>query len=217
MMGMIRRNSSPRHDSWESTCRRSARTETTLLTLDRTETPPALHPHLAAVSELTGCIFVAHVMSRMEKSFVYDLIERDIAYYLPLAQRERFSGRKRYYTQEPVFPQYVFVASPKDTEDSAAETMARCMATRRVCRNIFVKNQLRMRLDLDNLSHALEVCPRIEQCPLVEGQQVRITDGPFMNLEGVVLERPSSSILVLRVGEIGYASIEIPRVMVEPA
>lgn len=187
-----------------------------LLTQDRTDTPPALHPHFGTVADLPGRIFVVHVLSRMEKTFAFDLIDREIPYFLPLAQLEKFSGRKRYYVQQPVFPQYLFVASPENTDESAAETMARCMGTRRVCRNISAKNQLRLRADLENLERALVACPRMEQCPLVKGQKVRIAEGPFRGLEGVIIDREHSAILVLQVGDIGYASIEIPRVMVEP-
>lgn len=189
-----------------------------VLTIDRTETPPALHPHCASVDDLRGRLFVAHVLSRMEKTFVHDLIAQEIQYYLPLAQRESYSGRKRYFIDVPVFPQYVFVAAGDDTDDAVGETMARVKGLRpvRVCRNIHVRNQGRLRHDLGNLFAALSVNRRIEQCPLVKGQRVRICEGAFQNLEGVILERPDSAILVLSVGEVGYASMEIPRVMVEP-
>lgn len=199
----------------ESEYRRFALTPQLMLTLDRSETPPALHPYLTGVSELPGRVFVAHVLSRMEKQLAYDLIDRDISYYLPLAQRERYSGRKRYYTEEPIFPQYVFVACAEDSDESQAETMARCMGTRRVCRTIPVKSQSILRNDLVNLAAALEANPRIEQCPFVRGQRVRIVEGPFRNLEGFILEREHSAVLVLRVGDM-CASMEIPRVMVEP-
>jgi transcription antitermination factor NusG len=163
-----------------------------LLTLDRTDNPPALHPYFGTVADLPGRIFVVQVLSRMEKTFAFDLIDREIPYFLPLAQLERFSGRKRYYVQQPLFSHYVFVASPEDTDDSVAETMSRCKGTRRVCQTIAAKNQPRLRADLENLERALAACPRMEQCPLVKGQKVRIADGPFRGLEGVVIDREHS-------------------------
>jgi transcription antitermination factor NusG len=195
--------------------RRFALRQQPVLTIDRTENPPALNPYFGTVADLPGRIFVVQVLSRMEKTFAFDLFEREVPYYLPLAQLERFSGRKRYYVTQPLFSHYVFVASPEDTDDSLAETMTRCKQTRRVCQTIPAKNQTRIRADLINLELALAKCPRMEQCPLVKGQQVRIVEGPLRNLEGVILEREHSAVLVLRVGDM-CASVEIPRVMVEP-
>ncbi len=188
-----------------------------MITLDRTETPPALDPRFGTVADLPGRIFIAHVRSRMEKALANELLAREIPYFLPLGRFQRFSGKKRYFTDEPVFKGFIFISGAAPGESAEGDAMDAVYATHRIWRNIEVRDQWQLKRDLLNLEQAIERNGgRIEQCPLVNGQRVRVVEGPFENLEGVIIDRADSAILILKVESCGYASMEIERAKVEP-
>src|SRR4051794_24555429 len=75
----------------------------------RLRTPPPLSPLIESV-ESVATWHVAHVASRAEKRFAWDMIDLRVAYFLPLERLRRVSHRKSETFDRPVYPGYVFVA-----------------------------------------------------------------------------------------------------------
>jgi transcription antitermination factor NusG len=171
-----------------------------------------LPPDIESPSALSGEMFVAHTKSRQEKSLARDLRLRGIGYYLPLGEKvTQTSQRRRYIVEDPLFAGYVFFAGDAGTQSDV-------MATGRVCQTIRVPDQVRLRLELANLYAAWLINPRMESMPaLVKGTPVRVTRGALEGVEGIIIERKRSAILVLQVSGFGQAAIEIPMDLVEPA
>ena len=80
--------------------RREDRDETMLKLADN---PPRLHPAISDLAAQPGCWWVAHTKSRSEKAFAWDLLRRDIRYFLPMTERVRFSGGRKRHVLMPLF------------------------------------------------------------------------------------------------------------------
>ena len=80
------------------------------------DNPPTLHPAtIASLRALPRTWAVAHTKARNEKAFAWDLVNRDIPYFLPMMQRVRFSGGRRRRVLLPLFPSYVFICGDPST------------------------------------------------------------------------------------------------------
>jgi hypothetical protein len=168
----------------------------------------------------------------MEKALAWDMIRlarRNAAdgdplaahYFLPMDQLARVSARGRYVFHRPVFPGYVFCAGGKDRDDKdgAAGVAADLFATGRICKTIEVKDQARLVRDLDRLDLALRLNPHADPCPgVVQGKPCRVMSGAFAGFEGVVLRKPTGTMLiVLEVYTMNRPVVlEVPAADVEP-
>ena len=68
------------------------------------ENPPRMHPGAGTLTDLAGTWWVAHTKARSEKALAWDLLRRDIGYFLPLLGRVRFSGGRKRRVLMPLFP-----------------------------------------------------------------------------------------------------------------
>jgi transcription antitermination factor NusG len=168
--------------------------------LKASENPPMLPPPARSVRDLDGCWWIAHTKARFEKALARDLLRCGAGYYLPLMERVNISrGRKR-RSLKPLFPSYVFLCGTEDDRSAA-------LKTNRVCRIIKVPDQRALVDELANIEKAIASKVRIDPFPFaVEGQRCRVSAGLLQGLEGIVVRRAGSSVLVLQVNMIAQAA-----------
>jgi transcription antitermination factor NusG len=179
--------------------------------------PEAIPPQRPAGSPAldrqdAGEWWVLHTKSNLEWQLATDLLRLGIDYYLPQSESvARARGGGRAVSRLPLFKNYLFLRGDEFAPGKA-------LATLKVRNVIRVVNQPRIRRDLLNLSHAIEINPRIEQCDFaVTGRRVRITCGVFEGVEGVVVSRGKFDLLVVEVESCGKAVMELPTSKLEAA
>jgi len=177
------------------------------------ENPPIRSPHLHVRDDSDKQWWIAHTKSRVEKVFAWDLLRRQVPYFLPMTQRITFSGGRKRRVVLPLFSSYVFIYG--DDDDRAAALM-----TNRLCRLIRVVKQQSLTRELAAIERGLESNLPIDPYPFAAvGKRCRIAGGPMLGVEGTVVQRNAkSSRLILEVRMLGQgASVEIDSDLLEPA
>ncbi len=179
--------------------------------LKLSDNPPMLPPRAASLLELPGPWWIAHTKARFEKAFAFDLLRREIGYFLPMGEHRKVSGGKRRRVLLPLFPSYVFFCGGQDARYAA-------LATDRLCRVIDVVDQAGLVRDLRSLELALAGKAVLDPYPFAAiGHRCRVTEGPFEGLEGVLVQRLGPNRLVLQVTMLGQgAAMEIDAELLEP-
>jgi len=176
------------------------------------DNPPMLPPTVESLTELAGQWWVAHTKARFEKAFAWELHRRDIGYFLPMTERIRFYGGKKQPVLLPLFTSYVFFCG---TEKDRYTTMT----TNRLCQTIEVFDQEGLIEELTAVEKALLNKAILDVYPhLPVGSRCRITSGPMMGTEGVIVERKESKArMVLDVTILGQGAVmEIDSDLLEP-
>ncbi len=154
---------------------------------------------------------VLHTKSRQEKAVARFLAAAGSRYYLPLIDRVNVIRGRKLVSRIPLFPSYVFLSG--DLEDGYA-----AVATKRVCRLIQVRDQERLRGDLEQIRAALLRGADLYHCPFaVVGAWCRVIKGPFEGVEGVVSRQLGRNRLALQIRTLGIgALLEIDADLLEP-
>jgi transcription antitermination factor NusG len=154
---------------------------------------------------------VLHTRSRQEKSLARVLEAADIHYELPLTERVRMYGHRKRVILEPVFTNYLFVQGPLEVTYFA-------QATKRVANVIEVRDQASFIRDLAQIRKALGGGAALSPYRfLTIGRRVRVTAGPFKDVEGYIEEKPKPDRLILQVEALSRAaSLEIDAGLLEP-
>ncbi len=169
-----------------------------------------LPENVNTLAELTGRWWVAHTKSRFEKSFAWDMLRRDVGYFLPMIEKVKiYSGKKR-KVLIPLFPSYVFVCGSEQDRYNA-------LATNRICRMIDVTDQQELINELLAIEKTVTSQAEIEPYPYPpKGSKCRIAAGSLKGLEGVVIRKTKRARLVLQVSILGQgAAIEIDADLLE--
>jgi transcription antitermination factor NusG len=180
--------------------------------LKLSENPAIVTPHIQSLTELEGSWWVARTKARFEKAFAWDMYRRDIGYFLPMREKVIFSGGRKRHVMVPLFPLYVFFCGTETDRYTA-------MTTNRLCQIIEVIDQETLVDELVRIEKALVNKAAIDQYPrLPVGSRCRITSGPMMGIEGIVIERDNAKArMVLEVNILGQgALIEIDADILEP-
>ena len=179
--------------------------------LKMSENPPILAPEIRSITDLSGRWWVAHTRARFEKAFAWDLLRRDVAYFLPMIERVKVSGGRKRHVMAPLFASYVFFCGSEEDRYAA-------MATNRLCTTIEVADQDLLVAELDALQKALEGKAELDPYPFaVEGQRCRVTAGPFAGAEGVVVQRKNLTRLLLGVSILSQSvAMEVDADLLEP-
>jgi transcription antitermination factor NusG len=174
------------------------------------ENPPAVLPGTETLVDLAGRWWVGHTKSRFEKAFAWDLMHRGIGYFLPMVERVRVSGGRKRRVMAPLFPSYVFFCGSDEDRYEA-------MTTNRLCQALDVLDQETLVNELAAIEKALAGKAELDPYPFAAvGQRCRITAGPFLGLEGVVVQRNGTARLVLEVSMLGQgAALEIDASLLE--
>jgi transcription antitermination factor NusG len=126
--------------------------------------------------------FVIHVKPRWEKKFARYCYQHKINYYLPLQDSIKTYDTRKVVFTTPLFPGYIFVKCRLADKSVLLRSGS-------VVKFLQVPDEVELLLDLNNiydtLSRHLPVEPHVY---VKEGYQVKITKGPFVGIEGVVID-----------------------------
>ena len=154
---------------------------------------------------------VLHTRARQEKAVARHLEAAGVQFDLPLIERVTVTRGRKHRSEVPLFTGYVFVKGQKQDAYDA-------IATKRVASFIEVRDQDALEQELQQIHAALDSGLPIEEFPQIAiGQRARVTKGPLMGTEGIVIEEARRTCLVLHVDILGRgASVEIERDLLEP-
>ena len=154
--------------------------------------------------------YVLHVRPRCEKKMADYCAAHAIEHYLPLREETKIYQRRRVLVQKPVFPSYVFILF-------GAEERALVLKSNVIVRILDVLDQARLVRELAQVRKALEVDPTLKAySALKHGQAVRIEEGPFQGLEGIVQTLKGRTRVLLNVEMVGQAvAVEVDVEMLE--
>ncbi|MEJ2678572.1 MAG: UpxY family transcription antiterminator [Gemmatimonadota bacterium] len=133
--------------------------------------------------------YACYTRARHEKQVERALAEHQVESYLPLVERERQWKDRRKVVAFPLFPSYVFARFAWRHVHDVLSTPGVSTIVRMDGRPAPIPDE-----DLENVRRftkalgetGMEPTPR----PFVqEGQRVRVAEGPFEGVEGVVVER----------------------------
>jgi transcriptional antiterminator RfaH len=133
-----------------------------------------------------------------------------ISHYLPLRQETKVYQRRRVTVEKPVFPGYFFCSIDHDDLQKLATTnhilrVLPAEATRLLTRQLV---QLRRALRIDPGLHSRNALKR--------GKRVRIKQGPFMGVEGIVSTVKGVTSVCLNVELIGQAvAVEVDQAFID--
>jgi transcription antitermination factor NusG len=175
-----------------------------------TDNPPMTPPGIQSVAEMAGPWWVAHTRARFEKAFAWDLLAREIQYFLPMREKVAVSGGKKRRVQMPLFTSYVFFSGTPEQRYVA-------MTTGRLCQTIEVKDQDRFRSQISAVHKAIVGQLPMDPYPFAAvGRRCRVTAGPLEGMEGVVVQRNKLARLVLEISILGQgASVEVDADLLE--
>ncbi len=155
--------------------------------------------------------YVLKTRSRQEKAVARTLHAAGIEHYLPLVEQVKYHGHRKRVVSKPMFSTYLFLSGSIDATYFA-------MSTRRVAKVIPVPDQARLVHELKQIRQVVDLGGELDLYEyLTRGRHVRVTAGPFRDIEGIVEDRPRPDRLVLQVEALGRAmSLEIDASILEP-
>jgi len=162
--------------------------------------------HLLGDPKKSGRWYVVQTKSRQEKAIARHLRESSISYYLPQHEREIKRARRTFRSYLPLFPGYVFLhGTPAD----------RLFALRTDCalRILLVADQIGLHRELEAIQRLLASGRPIVSHPFVSiGDSVRIVDGPFREVEGILIREKGAFHLIISVSFISASvAVEVNR------
>ncbi len=152
-----------------------------------------------------------YTKARQEKSLARELLKYRVPFYLPLVRKSSISrGRKR-TSLVPLFGGYLFLYGLE-------EERLRALATNRVSRILTVEDPDQLLFDLRQLRQLIAAnAPLTVESRLRPGQQVRVRQGAFAGLEGIVLKRRGQTRLLVSINFLQQgASVEIDDFLLDP-
>jgi hypothetical protein len=154
---------------------------------------------------------VLHTRSRQEKAVAEVLSAAGGVPYLPLHRRVVFYGHRRRVVEAPVFSCYLFLWGLLEHAYVAT-------SSKRVAQIIPVADQAMLTDEIGQVRRVLAAGGELGPYRfLVRGRRVRVTSGPFKEVEGLVEETLKQDRLILKVNAIGRAlSLEIDASLLEP-
>jgi transcription antitermination factor NusG len=155
--------------------------------------------------------YALYTKARQEKSLARELLKLGIPFYLPLVKKASVSrGRKR-ISQMPLFGGYLFLFG-------ANEERVRCLATNRISRVLTVEQPAQLVFDLRQFRQLIAAnAPLTIEARLAPGRRVRVRQGAFAGVEGIVLKRRGETRLLVAINFLQKgASVEIDDFLLEP-
>lgn len=167
-------------------------------------------PAEKSILDFSGTWWVAHTKARNEKALAWQLVNKDVAYFLPMHWKITKSRGRTLKSLLPLFPSYVFFCGQ---ENDRLEVLK----TNRVAAIISVQNQRQLVGELEPIEKLLRLGKSVIPHEYIQvGQKCRVTAGPLTGTEGIVVQTPKETRLVLQVNMLGQAaSVEIDYAMVE--
>jgi len=179
--------------------------------LKLSENPPIIYPPEATIEQIEGRWWVAHTKSRNEKALAWMLAKWDIPYFLPLTEKVTHRKQRVFKSLLPLFGGYVFF-------NGGEEQRYRALTSNRIANVIEVADQGKIVRELSNIEKAVTSGLPIDPHPhLKVGERYRVSAGPLMGCEGVVVRKKNVTRILLKVEILGQAAaVEIDSELLEP-
>ncbi|MHC5157034.1 MAG: transcription termination/antitermination protein NusG [Planctomycetota bacterium] len=177
--------------------------------LKPSENPPMTWPQERSISDFDGLWWVAHTKSRNEKALAWQLVNR-VPYFLPMHWKASKSRGRTIRSLLPLFPGYLFFCGGDDER-------LEVLKTNRTANIIPVENQDLIIRELLPIETLLKLGKTVLPHEYIKvGQRCKVTAGPLMGTEGIVVQTPKETRLVMQVDMLGQAaSVEIAYDMIE--
>ncbi len=174
------------------------------------ENPPIIWPEDRSVADFTEQWWVAHTKSRNEKALAWQLVKREVPFFLPMHWKVSKNRGRTLRSLLPLFPGYLFF---NGGENERLEVLK----TNRTANILQVENQANLTKELLPIETLLKLGKSVMPHEYIKiGQRCRVTAGPLMGTEGIVVKTPKETRLVLQVDMLGQAaSVEISFDMIE--
>jgi len=183
------------------------------LTLKESDNPKICYPDDALINNVTNdqLWYVAYTKPRQEKALAWNLMQREVSYFLPLIKRKQPSIKRLRYSLTPLFTSYIFFKA-----NNAERVEA--LKTNRIIQTIHVKDQTLLINEMDIIYKAISNRPVNEYISKIKaGQKVRIIAGPLMGLEGRLRQHKNERYLIIEVESVNKTiRVEIESDRVEP-
>jgi hypothetical protein len=176
------------------------------------ENPPARHPQ-KPIREAGAPWWLAKVKPRQEKALAFDLLERNIEYYLPLFTKitRRHDNNKPRKSICCLFPGYVCYSAAPGFEREVFKTS-------RVVNLVEIQHQNRFIRELEQIYHTLELGMPVEPLGdadgLLPGVPVKIEYGSLRGVMGTIIRVKNGKKLILSVEGLGRAAVTVTADMV---
>jgi transcriptional antiterminator RfaH len=155
--------------------------------------------------------FVIHTKARQEKAIARELFAFQIPFYLPLVKKTTLMRGRRRSSFFPLFSGYVFLLATE-------EERVRSLTTNRISNLLPVKEPEQLVCDLRQVFQLIAAnVPLTVESRMMPGQRVRIRNGAFAGIEGVVLKRRGETRLLVSIDFLQQgASFEIEDFLLDP-
>jgi transcription termination/antitermination protein NusG len=142
-------------------------------------------------SEAAERWFVIHTKPRWEKKFADYCYKREINYYLPLQKSIKEYGKRKVVFTKPLFPGYTFVKCTLSDKSILLRSGS-------VVRFIKVPDEKELLTDLKNIYDTLSYDVPVKPHAYVkEGYTVKINKGPYVGVEGIVLDADNPTEVII--------------------
>jgi transcriptional antiterminator RfaH len=154
---------------------------------------------------------VLYLRPRCEKKMAEYCETYDVPYYLPLRVETKIYQRRKVRVEKPVFPGYLFLTFTRDQR-------LHLLKSNNIVRIMEVEDQDKFLHELEQIRMALAVDSTLGACAaFTKGRMVRIVDGTFRGVEGVVDSLKGATRVVLNVDMIGQGvAVEVETDYLEP-
>jgi transcription termination/antitermination protein NusG len=179
--------------------------------LKESENPPIGWPDGRGIRQIEGLWWVVHTKSRNEKALAWDLVRKDIGYFLPMRWKTSRTSDRTIRSLVPLFTGYLFFCGSEDQRISVLQT-------NRAAGLIPVKDQQKLVDELAQIEFALKSGATLQPDNYIkEGEVCKVVGGPLAGLRGIVLRSGGNLRLLLQVDMLGQAtSVEIDSRFIEP-
>ena len=174
------------------------------------ENPPLSWPDEKPIEDFVGTWWVAHTKSRNEKALAWQLLRKEICYFLPMSWKAYRRKGRTFRSLLPLFTGYMFFCG---SENDRLEVLR----TNRVAGLIEVHDQHQLVDELTPIERLLRKGAPLKPHKYIEaGQRCRVTAGALAGAEGIVVQTSRETRLVMQVDILGQAtSVEIEMEMIE--
>lgn len=178
--------------------------------LKLSENPPMVWPEEKSIVDFEGTWWVAHTKSRNEKALAWQLVNKNVPYFLPMHWKTSKSRGRTFKSLLPLFSGYLFFCGG---ENERLEVLK----TNRTANLLEVDDQQKLVQELVPIETLLKLGKDVLPHDYIKiGQRCRVTMGPLAGTEGIVMQTPNQLRLILQVDMLGQAaSVEIHSDMVE--
>lgn len=178
--------------------------------LKASENPPMVWPEETSIADFDGPWWVAHTKARNEKALAWQLVSKQVPYFLPMHWKVSKSRGRTIRSLLPLFSGYLFFCG----DDNARLEV---LKTNRTANILVVEDRQTLVQELLPIEKLLKLGqPVIPHEYIKIGQRCRVSAGPLAGAEGIVVQTSKETRLVLQVDMLGQAaSVEIDLDMVE--